>query len=93
MLIHDSKGKVSIPGDNIDLLKAVIGPVNLLLHGKALGQEGQKISTGLSAYQKGDVVQIVDKHNFKYSGLYEIVGIDLSSTGNIQVFKLGFKRR
>jgi hypothetical protein len=89
--IENTHGKVTIPCRYIEVLKSVMGPVNLFLQGKALGIIGQQIVDGLSKYQKGDIVQINDECEFGHSGLYKIIDWNLSSKGNVHMFDLGLK--
>ena len=93
MIIHNAHGKVTIPDHVIDLLEPVMGPVNLFLRGKALGDVGKQIFEGLSNYQRGDIVQIIDNFRFKNSGVYDIVKWELSSKDTLYEFDLSFKHK
>ena len=77
----------------IEIFEGFLGG-ELLLSGKALEEEGKKIYDKLSDYKIGDVVQIKDFFKGKYSGVYEIKHIELSTeVPAIYVFKIGLKRR
>lgn len=91
--IQNSHGKVTIPDEIIETFESVIGPVNLFLQGKALGNLGQQINKQLSKYSVGDIVQIIDDYKYEHQGIYEIVGWNLSSKGNIHEFDLRFKQK
>lgn len=67
------------------------------LRGKALEDEGKKINDKLSAYKKGDMVQLKDSYKSQYSGIYEIgeieLSLDASKAPAIYSFKLDLKHK
>jgi len=89
----ENSHKVTIPNENIEIFKSVMGPVTLFLQGKALGKKGQQINNQLNKYAIGDIVQIVDNFEYQHSGIYKIVEWNLSSKGNIHEFDLGFRHK
>lgn len=80
------------------LIEMFAGYMNgVIFSGKALEAEGKKINDALSAYKKGDVVQIKDYYKFQYSGIFEVdsitLSLDASKAPAIYSFRLDLKYR
>jgi hypothetical protein len=86
---------IVIDGYLIELFEGYFG--GLVLRGKALEDEGKRICDKLTAYKKGDIVQIKDSYSFKWSGIYEIEKVDCSVDSTkapaIYSFNLSFKMK
>jgi hypothetical protein len=81
----------------IEIFEGFIGPVQLVLSGKAPEEDGKRIYDELKDYRKGDVVLIKDFLKEKYSGMWEIVDMKLSAKTQqapaIYSFKISFHKR
>ncbi len=58
----------------------------LVLKGEASEEAGRRIFRGLKRYKIRDAVQVVDEVNPSYSGVYEIVRMELSKYGGTPTF-------
>lgn len=66
----------------------------IVLEGEAPEEAGRRIFRGLKRYRIRDAVQFVDEVNPLYSGMYEIVRMELSKEGGIPaIYKFNMELR